>query len=322
MVLLSNRQSGRYRVTVELVNSVSTPLAVSKDINLYESISNIDIDEGPQTGAGMEKSLSLNIDNLGYHPCIVVDFDDGIVEYYGNETTCGAIAGYEGAGYAGPFTTTLRHVYLEAGTKHVEIHAHNLVSDLKNDVFFVVGEGDCKSPNLYIRDGYRYFYGPRIVYRTDFTYLRGATVLDCSLTENVKYWFLARYDRYNGTTIPGSEVNLTSLSPGHALYIPSGTSSSEIRLPPYYLPVGFYRFTYTVVMSDLSERVEPVLAFVHDYMEVREGVILARVLEGPGVYTTLGSEQTLMLRPGNYSKDLDLDEHDEQVRHFGFNLAF
>ncbi|PIK42299.1 hypothetical protein BSL78_20829 [Apostichopus japonicus] len=305
---------GRYDVTVEIANSVSAPVVTSKTIYLYESISNMQIIEGPQTGAGMEKRLMLNIDNLGYHPCIVVDFDDGELEYYGNETTCVAIAGYEGAGYAGPFTTNLDHTYLEAGTKHVQIQAHNLVSNLREDIFFVVGEGDCRSPNLYIRDGYRYFNGPRIVLRTDFTYLRGATVLDCSLTDNVKYWFLSEYDPYNGTAIPGSEVNLTSLSPGQDLYIPSGTSSSEIRLPPtYYLPVGFYRFTYTVVMNDFTQTVDLVLAFVHEYIEVRQGVIQARIIEGPSTFTTLGSNQSLLLRPGNFSRDLDLEDQVEQT---------
>ncbi|KAJ8037623.1 Polycystic kidney disease protein 1-like 2 [Holothuria leucospilota] len=299
---------GRYKVTMEFSNTVSPTLTVQKYIFLFESISNIDIIDGPKISAGMDKTLTLNIDNLGFHPCIIVDWDDaGLLEYYGNETTCTSIGGYENVGYAGVFTTEIIHTYAEAGTKHVIIHAHNLVSSLEEDIFFVVGDGDCNSPNLYIRDGYRYYNGPRIVYRGDFTYLRGATYLDCSLANNVKYWMLANYHPSNGSVVEGTEVNLTALVPGHPFYISSGANSSEIRIPPYLLPVGFYRVTYTVVMNNLTQEVERVLAFVHDYMEVREGVILARMIKGPSTFITLGQEQSILLRPQNLSRDLDLD---------------
>ncbi|XP_070581220.1 polycystin family receptor for egg jelly-like isoform X2 [Ptychodera flava] len=300
---------GPYTVHMDATNAVTPTVSTSKNIEIQANIKGISILEGGQTAANEAKDFTVDITHPGTDSCIAIDYGDGSpFQFYGVQVTCSQHANYQVSGYVTTLSASnaISHTYTSTGSFRLRVHGFNLVSFYEVSQDFTVSDVDCRSPSLSIRDGSPYWQGPRAVYRFNPILIQGITYLQCAATRNnFKAWSYVEINPSTGLEIPATAVDLASLTESDPRYLPDA-ETAEIRLPPYYLTSGTYKFTYYVQMDPADTNGDVFSGYVNEFIEVKTSDLEVRVLESEATRIEVGWGQVFTLEPRKYSRDPDI----------------
>ncbi|XP_038068153.1 uncharacterized protein LOC119737688 [Patiria miniata] len=300
---------GPYLVRVDASNDLPGLASDTVTVILQENIAGIQIMDLQATTANETKEFDISVASLGTTSCLVIDYGDTTQEIFGNQVPCENHADYPGATWVQPLTNSFRtsHIYTSLGSYHMTAFGFNLVSDASTDLFFAVSDLSCNSPQLFIRDGHPDWRGPRVAYFNQDMQIQGITDVKCKSYENMKVWDLQAVDPNTGLAVPGTAVKLTGLPPSHRFYLPDA-DTAEIYIPPRTIPVGTWKFKYTVHMDQVSDDNIDYVAFANEYVQVRAAALKIQIFEGQTTSKVVGHGSSLKLQPGVLSRDPDLPD--------------
>ncbi|XP_022109894.1 polycystic kidney disease protein 1-like 2 [Acanthaster planci] len=301
--------AGTYVVTIDASNDLPGVSSSTVTVMLEENIDGIMVSEVQATTLNETKDFDVTVASLGTRSCLVIDYDDATQEIFGDRPTCENHANYPSATYVHPLTNSFRvtHVYTSLGSFRLIASGFNRVSDASATLFFAVSDFSCNSPRLFIRDSHPDWRGPRVAHFNEYLQIQGVTSVECQSYENQKVWELEEVDPQTGLAIPGTATRLTGLPPTHRFYLPDA-HTAEINIPPWTIPLGTWKFKYTVHMDrDTPEDIDYV-AFANEYVQIRSSPLTVQIIEGQTTSKVIGHGLAIRLQPGVLSRDPDLPD--------------
>lgn len=237
--------------------------------------------------------------------CATIDLGDGsdLLTYGPDATTC------NGRSIAGALTNplVLTHAY-KVKTKvskapttlyTINFSGWDAFGNVSTQAVAFVSTSVCAPPTVSIVGQAPFFYAPLVANRSVQLDLLSNTTVACSESlNNQKNWSVVRLVD-DGTGIVDGSVDVGVL--------PSWMNA-QLTIPPLFLAVGLYRFTYRVSMVDIG-----VYSEAATYVRVVPSPLVAFIVANGMSTIERGWNTTVTLSPVNYSVDPDVDPNADQV---------
>lgn len=280
--------------------TVFTTVILSEPVNITSVT-----DDLTKAAAYQDKAFNVTFATIGTATCLVVDFNDGNVDMYGDSAMCTG-SSYTGI-YRGNITSlvlTIVHQFTSTGTFFVNVHAFNDYSSSIKNITLVISSVDCTKPRIGIKDQTQQFYNAKSHFKSQQLRVIGITDINCASTlSNTKWWTVVEVDSNTG-----DDIRVIDISANPTRY------NAELSMDKRFLDYGVYRITYFMSMHSTAFTGGEVFASeVSTYIRVIESPIVVKVFAGGVTKIRKGHETTITLSPGSNSYDPDLKSTQTQV---------
>lgn len=277
------------------------------DVELIEPVKDILVDDyNLHIGELQEKPFLISFGMVGTASCIAIDYDDGVIEMYGDSITCMSSAYASAANYIGQITNPLlvKHIYSMMGPYELLVHGFNALSSETTTLIFAVSTTDCSNPKVDIKDKKDNFWDPVKIQKSHRLNAIGISAIKCNYTlKNFKKWKVKQIDQNTGTVL--SDIGIDDFH---------SSTSAELVLSPSFLNTGLYVVYYSIEM-DPSEfpNDEVYYGETKTFIEIVKSDLVVRMFPGGITKVRLGSSTTYRISPADYSYDPDLQIGSIQV---------
>ena len=248
--------------------------------------------------------------------CLYIQYSDNGIDCFGDASTCLALPSNRPSLKACPsavqaFSSSNSPIVFSrafnTSRSWLYGYAWNSVTRASASTFFAfpLSTANCGLPTIEFAIPSPVISGARQVQRSKAFSVAARSRLNCSTSlNNTKQWTISLCD-----TSTEQCVSTTALNQLIAR-LPSATAS-EMFLTARSLPIGTYRFNYTVTMSSMNG----FCTSAYTYVTIIASDIQVNLLANGTSAITSGVAQSLLFQPGTYSVDPDSSFFDPRVSH-------
>jgi hypothetical protein len=258
-----------------------------------------------------QKNFEVTFESLGTGTCMEVDFKDGAVKTYGDQSSCEEWlpdVRYDPIYTEITSPLPLIYVFYQEGIFNVTARAKNRVTDIAtvDDVMVIVTSAPCAPPKIMIPFNSTNNLAPVEFFRAEKIVVKANQYLNCTpVLTTTKSWQLF------SVTVNISNGAETTTPADLATVAPATVNGAQLIIPALSLAYGTYKLVFTSRMWDKAladpnwTRKLPFSNQASTYIKVNKSPLKCGLIKGGVSLVTRGAGQSLLLEPFLYSQDPD-----------------